>query len=293
MRTLRRRLLLAATFLFALAVGVALGAGPLSQPSEVIPGADKPAQQDPALAAFESGFVEATADDAIAGTLRNRKVVLISVAGASSGQVDRVRASLEAADAEVVSQPAFAQKLIDPANRQFVDSVARQAALKVREVVKGPASYQRIGSALARALLGDAGDEPDELASAIWEAFVEGELVSGDQPNELGNAVVMVVGPQRNGATSKVTAELLRAMASHAEGTVMAGPATSSLSGGAIAAVRTGPAAEIISSVDVADSVAGPIVVVLALEADAKGDPGAWGTPRSADGPLPDDSANG
>lgn len=288
MKTLRRRLLVAATVFFALGLGVALGSGPLNRPADVLPGMQGHAgYKDPSLGAFESGFVNSMSGARLNGTLAGRNVVLISVAGADRGQVVAVRKALKAADATVVSQPTFTAKLIDPGNRQFVDSVARQAALKVREVVKGPASYQRIGSALARALLGNRGESPDDLGAAIWEAFVEGDLVTGDEPDELGNAVVLVVGGQRNGSTSKVIAELARAIGSHAEGTVVAGPARSSRTNGAVAALRDGPAAKIISSVDVTDSVAGPVVVALALQRDARSEPGEWGTPRSADGAVP------
>jgi hypothetical protein len=287
-KSLRRRLLVAAIVLFALGLGIALGSGPLNRPTEVLPGmSGTDRAQDPSVAAFEAGFVDDLADTRLSGTLARRNVVLISAAGADRGQVAAVRKALKTADADVVSQVTFTAKLTDPANRQFVDSVARQAALKVQEVVKGPASYQRIGSALARALLGEDGGKPDELGAAIWEAFVEGDLVTGDEPKTLGDAVVMVVGGRRDGSASKVTSELARAIGSHSEGMVVAGPASSSLTDGVIAGVREGPAAKIISSVDVTDSVAGPVVVALALRRDAAGEAGAWGTPRSADGPVP------
>ncbi|HKY56696.1 MAG TPA: copper transporter [Aeromicrobium sp.] len=289
MKARRRRLLTAATMVFALALGIALGAGPLGKPANVLPGVDEQRGQDPSLAAFEADFVKETSGEMLAGRLRGRNVVLVTVAGARTHEVARIKDALEDADATIVSEPTFTAKLIDPANRQFVDSVARSAALKVREIAKGPGSYQRIGTALARAFLNEAGTEPDEVAGLIWEAFTEGDLITGPEPEELGDAVVMVVGGQRAASQSKVIGELVRAIGSHAEGTVLAGPAAASRSKGAVAALREGPAAEIISSVDVTDSVAGPVVVALALQQDQAGEPGAWGTPRSADGPLPED----
>lgn len=289
MKARRRRLLTAASMLFALGLGIALGAGPLGEPANVLPGLDERSTQDPSLAAFEADFVEQTSGETLADRLRGRNVVLITVAGAETHEVARIKDALEDAGATITSEPTFTAKLVDPANRQFVDSVARSAALKVREIAKGPASYQRIGTALARAYLDEAGAGPDEVAGLIWEAFVEGDLLTGTEPKELGDAVVMVVGGQRNASQSKVIAELVRAIGSHAEGTVLAGPADASLAKGAVAALREGPAARIISTVDVTDSVAGPIVVALALEQDHAGDPGAWGTLRSADGPLPGD----
>lgn len=287
MKARRRRLLTAATVLFALALGIALGAGPLSKPANVLPGAEEPSTQDPSVAAFEADFVKEMSSDMLAGRLEGRNVVLITVAGAESREVERVKAALEGADATITSEPTFTAKLVDPANRQFVDSVARSAALKVREIAKGPASYQRIGSALSRAFLTEASSEPDEVSSLIWEAFTEGDLLTGTEPKALGDAVVMVVGDQRSSSESKVIAELVRSLGSHAEGTVLAGPAAASMPKGAVAALREGPAADIISSVDVTDSVAGPVVVALALQRDHDGEPGAWGTPRSADGPIP------
>lgn len=288
MKARRRRLLTAATIFFALGAGVALGAGPLGKPTDVLPGVDDQSGQDPALAAFEADYIAETSGKTLAGRLQGRNVVLITVAGAKARDVSRIKQALQDADATITSEPTFTAKLVDPANRQFVDSVARSAALKVREIAKGPASYQRIGSALARAFLDEAGSKPDEVAGLIWEAFTEGDLLTGTEPDELGDAVVMVVGGQRNGAQSKVIAELVRAIGSHAEGTVLAGPATSSQSKGAVAALREGPAAKIISSVDVSDSVAGPVIVALALQRDHDGDSGSWGTPRSAGGSLPE-----
>jgi hypothetical protein len=275
--------------LFALGLGIALGAGPLGKPANVLPGVDEQSTQDPSVAAFEADFIKETSSETLAGRLSGRNVVLISVAGAKPQEVARVKDALEDADATITSQPTFTAKLVDPANRQFVDSVARSAALKVREIAKGPASYQRIGTALSRAFLTEADAEPDEVAGLIWEAFTEGDLLTGSEPKELGDAVVMVVGGQRDASQSKVIAELVRSLGSHAEGTVLAGPASSSMSKGALAALRDGPAAEIISTVDVTDSVAGPVVVALALQQDHAGEPGAWGTPRSADGPFPAD----
>lgn len=292
MKARRRRLLTAASMLFALGLGIALGAGPLGKPANILPGAQEQSTQDPALAAFEADFMEETSSETLAGRLRGRNVVLISVAGAKAHEVARIKEALEDADATITSEPTFTAKLVDPANRQFVDSVARSAALKVREIAKGPASYQRIGTALARAFLNDAGPEPDEVAGLIWEAFTEGDLLTGTEPEELGDAVVMVVGGQRNASQSKVIAELVRAIGSHAEGTVLAGPSTASLSKGPVAALRDGPAAKIISTVDVTDSIAGPVVVAFALQQDHAGNPGAWGTPRSADGPIPGDTSD-
>ena len=134
MRARRRRLLTAAIMLFALGLGIALGAAPLTKPTNGLPGVDEQSTQDPSLAAFEADFMEETSGETLAGRLSGRNVVLISVAGAKTHEVERIKEALEDADATITSQPTFTAKLVDPANRQFGDSGAGSAALKLREI---------------------------------------------------------------------------------------------------------------------------------------------------------------
>lgn len=288
MRILRRRLLVAAIILFALGLGIALGSGPLNQPSAVIPGLDKHATSaDPATTAFETTYIDKTGDKVLDGRLKGRAVVILTMDDADPGQVDVVAHGLKMAGAKVVGRPQLTEKLADPANRQFADSVARQAALKVKAVADGKASYDRVGAALDRALLGKVGDGPDSVADTIWSAFKEGGLVSGDAPKSYADSVVLVTGSKRNASFSTVIAELARSIDSGAKGTVLAGPADSSLTGGAVAELREDGDDANVSTVDVTNSAAGGVLVARALSRDIDGKTGAWGTPRSDDGALP------
>jgi hypothetical protein len=136
-------------------------------------------------------------------------------------------------------------------------------------------------------LVGKVGDAPDDMAQTIWSAFDEGGLVSGDAPDEYGDAVVIVAGPGRKASVSTVVAELARAIDSGTKGTVLAGPSESSLTGGAVAELREDGDDATVSTVDVTNSAAGGVLVARALSRDIAGKPGAWGTPRSTDGALP------
>jgi hypothetical protein len=287
-RIVRRRLLVAAAILFALGLGVALGSGPLSQPSAVLPGLDDDTPvADQATTAFENAYIDKTGGRVLDDGLKGRAVVLLTTQGTVPAQVDVVAKGLKLAGAKVVGRPQLSDKLADPANRQFADGVARQAALKVKAVADGESSYDRIGAALSRALIGKVGDKPDEVAQTIWEAFDEGDLIDGDEPDTYADAVVLVAGPQRKAAISTVLAELARAMDDASKGTVLAGPSESSLTGGAVAELREDGDDAKVSTVDVTNSAAGGVLVARALDRALDGKPGAWGTPRSDDGALP------
>lgn len=288
MRTVRRRLLTAAVILFALGLGIALGSGPLSTPSDVLPGMNEPSTSaDAATTAFETTYINKTGGKVLNDGLKDRSVALISTEGAEPGQIDVVAQGLKMAGAEVAGRFKFTAKLTDPANRQFADGVARQSALKVKSVADGKDSYDRVGAALVRALIGKPGDSPDDVAQTIWSAFDEGGLVSGDAPDDYADAVVVVVGAERKAPISTVVAELARAIDAGAKGTVLAGPSEASLTSGAVAELREDGDDATVSTVDVTNSAAGGVLVARALTRDIAGKPGAWGTPRSSDGALP------
>jgi hypothetical protein len=283
-KAFRRRVLAAGAVLFALALGIALGAGPLSGPAEVLPGLPNRTQSNAAVGSFESAFVDRTSADLLNGRLDGHAVVVLSVQGAEPDEVKSIRAALKEAGARITGTRTLTSKLLDPANRQFAEGVAKQAAGNVAGVTNGPDSYQRIGAALARALVNKSKGAPDAKAQTIWSAFEEGGFVSGDAPGTYADSAVVVVSGERSAAASTVLAGLARAIDAAAQGTVVAGPSSSSLVGGAVAEVR---AAEGGSTVDVTESPAGSLLVALALNQDADGKPGAWGTPRSEDGALP------
>lgn len=281
-------MLVAAAILFALGLGIALGSGPLNRPEELLPGVDEPSTSaDAGTTAFETTYINKTGGDVLNDGLKGRSVAIITSEDAVPAQVDVVAQGLKMAGAKVAGRFQFTAKLTDPANRQFADGVARQSALKVKSVADGENSYDRVGAALVRALVGKVGDSPDDVAQTIWSAFDEGGLVSGDAPDEYADTVAVVVGPGRKASVSTVVAELARAMDTGTKGTVLAGPSASGLTSGAVAELREDGDAAKVSTVDVTNSSAGGVLVARALTRDVAGKTGAWGTPRSADGALP------
>ena len=288
MISFRYHLVTIAAVLLALAAGVALGAGPLDDNSVLAGDDGGTGSADPAIARFESGYAARTSGALLKDTLKGRSVVVMTLPGARAEETKDIRAGLEKAGANVTGEVQLTAKLVDPANRQFAEGVAQQAASDVEGVNDEGDSYGRIGAALGRSVLGDSGKNLDTTANTISSAFDEGELVSySAKPEKFARLAVLVAGPGRDGDGGSVSAQLAQAIDTAGGGAVLAGPSASSQDGGALAALRDSDAASQVSTVDVTDTAAGRVVVALALSREADGQTGSWGTSRSADGSVP------
>lgn len=289
MISFRYHLVSLAAVLLALAAGVALGAGPLDDATSGLSDGDgSGTSADPAIARFESGYAARTAGALLNGTLKDKSVVVLTLPGARADETKDIRTDLEKAGADITGEVQLTAKLVDPANRQFAEGVAQQSASDVKGVTGAGDSYQRIGTALGRSVLGSAGKNLDTTAATIGSAFAEGQLVTyAAKPKKFANLAVVVSGPGRAGDSGSVSAQLSKAIDGAGGGAVLAGPSTSSQDGGVLASLRDSDAASQVSTVDVTDTAAGRVVVALALAREAKGQSGSWGTSRSADGAVP------
>jgi len=286
----RYHLVSVAAILIALAAGIALGSGPLDDAGESLRGDDGGASTDPALVSFEDAFAGSQAEGLLKDRLKGQSVVVVTVPGASQGEVTGITSDLQLAGAEVTGEVELTSKILDSAGRQFAEGVAEQSAADVPGVAGSDDSYGRIGAALGRALLADETAAADQTAMTIRSAFTEGDLITlTTPPTNVATLAVLVTGPERAGTAdrSTVIAALAGALNETGKGVVLAGPASASTDGGPIKALRDGAFATSVSSVDVTDTASGRIVTVLAAAAQAGGQPGAWGTSRSIGGPLP------
>ena len=284
MISFRYHIVSVAAVFVALSLGLVLGSGYLAQ-SVSSSGGDGQ-DSDEGLVAFEDGYAARTVPGLVDGTLDGRSVVVLTLPSARGEEVDPLVDTLQEAGAEVTGRGALSSTLVDPANRQFAESVAVESATDVDAVSGAGDAYTRIGAALARSVVGE-GDRDDQ-ARTISAAFVEGELLSWEsEPAEAAELVVLVAGPGRSGDAASALAPMLTAIDSAGTATLLAGPSRSSLEGGIVAAIRDSDVANEISTVDVLDTAAGRGVAALALARAAADDNGAWGTDRSADGALP------
>lgn len=282
-----------AAALLALAAGVVLGAGFLDTTDNASDDADR-AAADPAVESFESGFAGRVEPALLTDQLADQTVLILTTPGAGAEDISGITGAIEQAGGEVVGQGELTSKLLDPAGRQFAEGVAQQVGEDVEGIDAEGDSYQRIGAALARALVSDEAADVDDDAMTLRAAFVEGDLLTLEgEPSARATLTVVVTGPRSSTSEDQGVslAGITAALDTASSGVLVAGPVSASRPGGFIAALRGDDLAGTVSTVDVSDSPSGRIVAALALGQEASGDAGAWGTSRSADGAVPSDDS--
>lgn len=287
MINLRYHLVSLAAVLFALAAGIALGAGLLDDAGASL-GDDSDRQQDvsPAVAGFDAAYAEVTSPELIRDTLRDQSVIVFTTPGAPDAQVEDVVENLQNAGATVTGRVGLTNKLLSAGNRQFAEGVATQST---DDDLSADDAYGRIAMALGYAYLADGWDE--ERSRTIRSAFTQGDLIDeASEPDQGANLAVVIAGPPSEGEDADhgaVVAQLAPTLDSMSDGLLVAGPVASSDERGVVGRVRSADDTSELSTFDVTDTATGRIATVLALVREADGTSGAWGTSRSADGPMP------
>lgn len=281
-----------AAVLFALAAGIALGAGVLGGERTTTTGSNGPNSgggQDAALEAFTAGFAEQVGPGVVGSALEGAEVLVVEVPGVTREETDAVIESLRSADATVVGNIALTEQLTDPAERQFADGVATQSLEDVEDLEVADNSYGRVGTALARALVSTDGTDRDADGDAILAAFVSGELIEvrGDL-SQTADTVVFVAGEEiLDAGHGSVIAEIAGVIDASAAGVVIAGPSAQSTESGLITALAESEASMAVSTFDVLDSPLGVLTLPLVVAAEVDGTTGAYGSSRASGGALP------
>lgn len=309
MITFRYHVVSLVAVLIALAVGIALGGGPLQRSGDDGSATDDESQTlvstqaelDLLLdsAAFADAYADQTADALLRDGLDGRAVTLLTLPGADDAHVSRLADMIGRAGGSVTARAAVGEKMLDVSNRQLVSELATQmadSAGKDVDIPAGVTGYEQMGELLAQALVsGKAGGEPlDAAGESILAGLDTAELlaVTGNV-DDRGSLVVVVAGKpfgspdEREGAGSILSA-LTAVLDGRSDGLVLAGPVASSAEDGLVGTVRADPtAANEVSTVDAVDRTAGAVVTVLALQAEAAGRSGHYGTGAAGDGAVP------
>jgi hypothetical protein len=299
---------IAAIFL-ALAVGVALGAGPLKGEldrqlrgtiSAVSKEKDGLRRQIADLQQgdkYRDSFAADIAPSLVKGRLSGQKVVLVALPNADSGVVKGVEQSLTSANATVTGTVSMTDKWSDPSQRQFLEELATRLVTGDVRMPDNGSAYDRAGVVLARALVTrDAGaaGRKDSATPTIMGAFGEGDLVDGDSDLPQADLAVVVAPPVPKGAqtpdpaANEAWVALARSLDAASQGAVVLGDASSANEGGVLASLRDDAQASAqVSSVDVADLASGRVAAVWALAEQATGGVGQYGAVGTTDGALP------
>lgn len=295
--------------LFAAALGIALGAGPLQDDMRDAfvrgPAADEqnPQQQRRQAVlrqtvAYDTDAVTSLAPRLLAGRLEDRTVAVLTLPSAREPQVDAVVSDIEAAGGSVTTRMRVGADLVDPSARTLVDtlSAGQVKEYDALEVPQDADVYERVGSVLGRGLLTetDTGEPLDDAASGVLNGFSTAKLLSGRMPEQRASLVLIVAGNKHgeddaSSGRSSIVATLARSLADRGDGAVVAGPRPAAHDGGAVAAVRSDEAAvQEVSTIDTLDTRMGQVGAALTLDERAAGTVGHYGAPGAPDGAMPE-----
>lgn len=297
--------------LLALAIGIALGGGPLK--GEVDNTLVNQVQADRGAKArlrtqitalrssntFTDDFARTVAPGLLGATLRGRAVTLVVLPTAQQADVAALRNLVGVAGGSVAGTMRVGNQLVDAGDKQLVDELGNQLEGRAPDVdiPTDANAYERIGALIARAIGSDerGGARVDGAATTILAGLSTTSLMSTEGTlSRRGDLVLFVTGPgegdadQRKGASSIVTT-LVRSVDADTDGVVLAGPVASARDGGQVKAVRddVGTARDV-STVDSLGRTAGQVVTVMALVGQGAGKSGQYGAVDAADGAMPE-----
>jgi hypothetical protein len=276
---------LVAVFL-ALAAGVALGGGPLSElarePESTSTAATVQRQEAQRVVSFGDSFATASAATLYDGRLRDQSVSILTLPGADAELVSGLADQVERAGGTVVATHDARPVLVDASEKSLVDTLGSQLMTTLgKDAVSSDAStYPRIGELLGLAI--SAPDAAADESASVRQSLAGADLLSSPADARRAPLVLVVLGDDTDDA---ILSGLLAGLAAKAGGVVVAGDAASGLDGD-LRALRGEPVADDVATIDGVDTVVGQVTAVLALARSLEVPGGAFGASGS-DGAVP------
>ncbi|WP_137724104.1 copper transporter [Prescottella subtropica] len=300
MISLRQHAISIAAIFLALAIGVVLGSGLLS--NGMLSGLrdDKSRLQTEIEDLHESnnrfteqliaadGFDATVADRIVRDTLAQRPVVVFTTPDTDPGDLEGLTRAVGQAGGSVSGRVSLTESFVDAANsdqlRTLVTNVVPAGTqLRTGAVDQGSLTGDLLGSVL---LLNPQTAQPQTTPAERMLAldtlrgggFVE---FDGDvQPGQLAVVLTGAGNPDNTGGNrGAIVARFAGALDGRGAGTVLAGPTASAEGNGPIAVARADAAlAAVLSTVDDVDRESGRITTVLALQEQLAGGSGRYGT---------------
>ena len=244
MITLRHHIVSLVAVFLALAVGIVLGGGPLSE----IGRAEGSTPADPGLetavtaaqqrADFGDAFAGGVAGTVYAGRLTDRQVALVTVPGADEQVVTGLTERIAAAGGAVSARYDLTETMVGPDQKTLVDTLGSQLMTQQGDAVAPEATtYDRIGQllGLAAATSVPEGEATNGKGRAILESLAFKYRVVLESMEELtGTAITeirIVGGGSRNRLLNQFTADATGR-------TVVAGPVEATAIGNVLVQAR-------------------------------------------------------
>ena len=298
MTGVRHLLLATVAAVLALALGMALGAGPVVSRSDATRAsrderlAARTARLEARLARLEDGArTDARVVAALAGPMTDDRldghsVLIVRTQGASDALVRRTRAALLGANASLTGELTVTRTYLDPAKATApLEDLALRLVPPNMTFAPGSTPIERVGAVLARSTIAkEPGDEPDQDGAEVIAGLHElGAVRLDGTPGRQAELAVVLTGPRERPSAQAAVTALVQALDAAGAGAVLAGPGRAPVAVGWLRSVDTGGA----SSVDSADSPAGQVSLVLALVEQLAGGKGAYGAGGGATAVLP------
>lgn len=293
MITLRHHVLTIVAVFLALAAGIVLGGGPLSDVGTTVTAAS-PADAEPAddrRADYSERFVSTLAPPVVAGRLADRSVAVVTVPGADEQLVTALTEQVGAAGGTVSARYDLGADLVDPDQKSLVDTLGSQLLTQQGsdDVAADASTYDRIGQLLGLAIATKEaqGQDVSGKARAVLDAVSGAGLMAEQGDVERRAPLVLVVLGTDAGdeGSDAVLAGLVEGLAAQAAGVVVAG-VTADGGEGQLGRLRGDPAAASVASVDGIDTAAGRVTAIMTLQRSLTTPGGAFGA-SGADGPVP------
>jgi hypothetical protein len=293
--TLRHHLLTIVAVFLALAAGIVLGGGPLSDVGQTVVAAgndEAPApDDDQPRTDYTESFVSALGPGVVGGRLAERSVALVTLPGADEQVVAALAEQVAASGGTVSARYDLGDDLVDPGQKSLVDTLGSQLLTQQAEgdVAADASTYDRIGQLLGLAVATKEveGQDVNGKARAIVDAVSGAGLM--EKPTEASQRaplVLLVLGTDAGDEGSDaILAGLARGLAAQSVGVVLAGT-TADGGSGQLGRFRADPASATVASLDGIDTVAGRVATMITLQRSLATQGGAFGA-SGADGPVP------
>jgi hypothetical protein len=292
----------------ALLLGVALGAGPVTEQAAADRAAandrlrDRVADLEEQVAALgaaakqDAKAAAALAAPLVADRVDGRTVLVVVTPGARKTDVRSTAAALEDAGAAVAATLTLTDAYVDPAKAQSpLEDLSLRLVPPGVEFADGALPIERVGTVLARATVQlpedndeEATDDVDRDAAEVIAGLDELEAVHLDgTPGRRAELAVVVTGPGEDAEAAPALVGLLTALDRGSRGAVLTGPGDAS--DGLLADVRKAGRSDLdgVSTVDSAGTTVGSAALVLALAEQVGGRSGDYGLGASARRVLP------
>jgi len=268
--------------LLALATGIALGAGPLTDTGSSASPATPTAPTAPDTT-YADSFATSVAGDLYRHGLSRRPVAVVTLPGADPDTVAALTSQVKAAGGQVTGTYAVDPQLVDAGQKSLVDTLGIQLAKQVRGATTHDATtYPRIGQLLALAVAnrGQTPGQPGDDVTAVRQSLAAAQLVALPQGGPPTAPLVLVV--LGDPVDQTIADGLVDGLAHGARGVVAVAPTRDLV----LAGLHADGVTRHVLTVDGSETSAGRVAAVLGLVRAWSKQGGAFGASGS-DGAVP------